>query len=243
MGICNTYLANKAYGFFASTTIAYGDSDSNSGADLICQYFLDNILTGGSLGQAASKARQSFVHDNHDPVDLKTLAQFNLYGDPSVTPVMLPAAKKAVGPIPKAMVAAERVERSDRRRSLFRRGVELMTSVPVPHLVRTPPARSIRSELTREARRWDVRPTDFLRFVVRHPARTTKLMPKALVHKEVVPTVFHIVFGETATATLHRQKSVTRRKWAEMEGPRQIVLLVAKEVNGKIVSIYKTVSR
>ena len=68
-------------------------------------------------------------------------------------------------------------------------------------------------------------------------------MPKALVHKEVVPTVFHIVFGETATATLHRQKSVTRRKWAEMEGPRQIVLLVAKEVNGKIVSIYKTVSR
>ena len=243
MGICNTYLANKAYGFFASTTIAYGDSDSNSGADLICQYFLDNILTGGSLGQAVSKARQSFVHDNHDPVDLKTLAQFNLYGDPSVTPVMLPAAKKAVGPIPKAMVAAERVERSDRRRSLFRRGVELMTSVPVPHLVRTPPARSIRSELTREARRWDVRPTDFLRFVVRHPARTTKLMPKALVHKEVVPTVFHIVFGETATATLHRQKSVTRRKWAEMEGPRQIVLLVAKEVNGKIVSIYKTVSR
>ena len=116
-----------------------------------------------------------------------------------------------------------------------------MTNVPVPHLVRTPPARSIRSKLTREAVQLNVRPTDFLRFVVRHPARTTRSMPKALMHKEVVPTAFHIVFGQPAT--LHRQKSVTRRKGAEMEGPRQIIALVAKEVDGQIVSVKKIVSR
>ncbi len=168
-------------------------------------------------------------------MDLKTLAQFNLYGDPSLTPVTLPAAKKAVDAV------AKRVERSDRRRSLFRRGVELTSSVPVPHLVRTPPARSIRNKLTREAVQLNVRPTDFLQFVVRHPARTTKFMPKALVQKEVVPTAFYIVFGKTATSK--RKARVTRRKRAEMEGPRQIVALVAKEVNGQIVSVHKTVSR
>ncbi len=243
MGICNTYLAKKAYGFFASTTIAYGPEDYNAQADLICQYFLRNILTGASLGRAALEARQRFVQKASPPhpIDLKTLAQFNLYGDPSLAPVTLPAAKKVVGAIPKAMVVAERVERSERRRSLFRQGVELMTSVPVPHLVRTPPAKSIRSKLTREALQLNVRPTDFLPFVVQYPARTTRLMPKALVHKEVVPTGFYIVFGETAT--VHGQASVTRRKWAEMEGPPQIIALVAKEVNGKIVSVKKTVSR
>ena len=34
MGICNTYLGNKAYGFFGSTTIAYGPDDHNDQADL-----------------------------------------------------------------------------------------------------------------------------------------------------------------------------------------------------------------
>src|SRR6266571_4711498 len=88
-GICSTYLADGAYGFFGSTTIAYGPSEGNGQADLICQFFLDSVLDGASLGRAALEARQRFaaLYTHLDPTDLKTLAQFYLLGDPSIQPV------------------------------------------------------------------------------------------------------------------------------------------------------------
>lgn len=88
-GICSSYLADGAYGFFGSTTIAYGPSEGNGQADLICQFFLDSVLDGASLGRAALEARQRFagLYTHLDPTDLKTLAQFYLLGDPSVQPV------------------------------------------------------------------------------------------------------------------------------------------------------------
>ena len=88
-GICSTYLGDGAYGFFGSTTIAYGPSEGNGQADLICQFFLDSVLNGASLGRAALEARQRFValYTHLDPTDLKTLAQFYLLGDPSIQPV------------------------------------------------------------------------------------------------------------------------------------------------------------
>ncbi len=89
IGIGNAYLANRAYGFFGSTTIAYGPADGNGAADLICQFFLKRVLGGSSLGRAALEARQRFAQGaaSLDPVDLKTLVQMNLLGDPSVHPV------------------------------------------------------------------------------------------------------------------------------------------------------------
>ncbi len=80
------------YGFFGSTTIAYGPDDHNDQADLICQYFLQSLLNGASLGRAALEARQKFAHtaSMSDPSNVKTIAQFNLYGDPSVAPIQLP---------------------------------------------------------------------------------------------------------------------------------------------------------
>lgn len=88
-GICNTYLYDGAYGFFGSTTIAYGPSEGNGQADLICQYFIEAVLGGASLGRAALEARQRFAaaYTHLDPADLKTMAQFYLLGDPSVHPV------------------------------------------------------------------------------------------------------------------------------------------------------------
>ena len=50
-----------AYGYFGSTTIAYGPADDNGSADLICQYFLLNVLDGASIGRAALLARQQFI--------------------------------------------------------------------------------------------------------------------------------------------------------------------------------------
>src|SRR5687768_17306118 len=89
MGICSAYLAGKAYAFFGSSTIAYGPADTNDNADLICQFFLRRVVTGASVGRAALEARQQFAQQTGElsPADLKTLAQFNLLGDPSVTPV------------------------------------------------------------------------------------------------------------------------------------------------------------
>lgn len=85
-GICSTYLRDGAYGYFGSSTIAYGPSEGNGQADLICQYFLNEVLEGASLGDAALRARHRFAqaYTHLDPVDLKTLMQFHLLGDPSL---------------------------------------------------------------------------------------------------------------------------------------------------------------
>ena len=92
-GICNTYLQGSAYGFFGSSTIAYGPSSGNGEADYICQFFLQQVLAGGSLGRSTLEARQKFIQwvTILDPQNLKTLAQFNLMGDPSIHAVA-PAA-------------------------------------------------------------------------------------------------------------------------------------------------------
>jgi hypothetical protein len=88
-GICSTYLAHKAYGFFGSTTVSYGVDVGNEDADLICRFFFESLLAGASLGRAALEARQRYVKTARrlDQSDLKTLGQFLLLGDPSIHPV------------------------------------------------------------------------------------------------------------------------------------------------------------
>jgi hypothetical protein len=85
-GICSTYLRDGAYGYLGSSTIAYGPSEGNGQADLICQYFLEEVLNGASLGDATLRARHRFAqtYTHLDPVDLKTLIQFHLLADPSI---------------------------------------------------------------------------------------------------------------------------------------------------------------
>lgn len=126
--ICNTYLDNGASAVWASTTIAYGPPTGNSQADLMTQYFVIEMRKGASIGRAALQARQSFVRATSPagPSDLKTLAQFNLYGDPSVTPVQAPDSKVAAF----GLAASARLERSDRRLMLARQGDFLQASEP-----------------------------------------------------------------------------------------------------------------
>ena len=87
--ISNAYLSAGAVAFFGSTTIAYGPNEGNSSADLITQYFMINVLATASLGRACLQARQRFVQTQRmeNPVNLKTLGQFILLGDPSLQPV------------------------------------------------------------------------------------------------------------------------------------------------------------
>ena len=92
MGIANTYLGEGAYGFFGSTNVAYGPAAGNGYADLICQFFVREVLAGASLGRATLMARQAYVAlcSPLDPTDLKTLAQFHLLGDASIHPSSSP---------------------------------------------------------------------------------------------------------------------------------------------------------
>ncbi len=92
-GICCIYLWDGAYGFLGSSTIAYGPSEGNGQADLMCQYFIDEVLDGASLGEATLKSRHRFAqaYTHLDPTDLKTMVQFHLLGDPSI---------HAVAPVP-----------------------------------------------------------------------------------------------------------------------------------------------
>jgi hypothetical protein len=89
MPMANSYLNAGAIGFFGSTSTSYGSIVGNGTADLITQYFLCNVLEGASIGRACLQARQKFVQSQkmENPVNLKTIAQFMLLGDPSLQPV------------------------------------------------------------------------------------------------------------------------------------------------------------
>ena len=86
MSIANQYLVMGAAGIVASTTISYGPADDNANADWICQFFIEQVLRGASLGRAFLEARLAYVRKQSvvDPYDEKTLAQFVLLGDPSL---------------------------------------------------------------------------------------------------------------------------------------------------------------
>lgn len=111
MGMCNTYLGGKAYAYFGSTNIAYGPATTNDQADLMCQYFLQEVLGAASAGRACLQARLNYVQGKGGvltPTDLKTFAQFNLMADPSLTAVQAlpPAAVISAAPGAKSLKAA-----------------------------------------------------------------------------------------------------------------------------------------
>jgi hypothetical protein len=128
--ICQHYLVQGAYGYFGSSTIAYGPAEGNGAADLITQYFLLAMLEGASLGRATLIARQQFVQQTAelDPADLKTLAQFSLLGDPSLHP----AAVESLTGVPKSINAmdASRLARRERRVKLKAMGEFLHETKP-----------------------------------------------------------------------------------------------------------------
>jgi hypothetical protein len=89
-GMCNAYLGSKAYAYFGSTNTSYGGTTTIGTADLICQLFFKELLSGASAGRACLQTRLDFVLGKGPaltPGDLKTLAQFNLMADPSLSPV------------------------------------------------------------------------------------------------------------------------------------------------------------
>jgi hypothetical protein len=119
-GVAMSYLAGGAAGVFGSSTEAYGPANAMGSADLLARYFLSSVLEGASLGRAALEARLRFVQEagELDPIDLKTVAQFDLLGDPSIHPALAPQS----APQPKRVRAgARRAAPLDPGRSAARR--------------------------------------------------------------------------------------------------------------------------
>ena len=228
IGLCNVYLANKAYGFFASTTIAYGPDHGNDEADYICQFFLQNIIKGASLGRAALQARQDFIR-KVSPVEaseLKTIAQFNLYGDPSITALRIPKARMHVA------AELERSERKDRRRLLFREGLDLSQKEPVPERAGRP-SKAVLEALRKSVSADGEEPGTVLSFAVRH--KSNPKMPRQL-KSEALPTAFHVMF---ANRRGKKGKAVAQAEPAVVD----IVAFVGKEIDGKLVAVKKIRSR
>ncbi|HEX3254052.1 MAG TPA: C25 family cysteine peptidase [Pyrinomonadaceae bacterium] len=282
MGMCNTYLAMKAYGFLGSTTTAYGPFSGNDQADLICQYFLQRVLAGASLGRATLEARQRFVEKSSplSPMNQKTLAQFNLYGDPSVVPVDTATSTLVVGPkattlnltaksvaksksVAKAVHLAGAVERGERRELLRAKGVLLSELQPEMSKSEAATPTRVRSSLTKIMTELNLRPLAALSFKVESPAvpalipksPMAKGISKAVAAKKQHTTAFHVMFGLPADAGVtvvaksvaskegSKLKRIASKTMAKKSPIHKFVVLEAKEVDGKIVSVKEAHSK
>ncbi|MGH9276594.1 MAG: hypothetical protein ACRD12_00565 [Acidimicrobiales bacterium] len=230
LGICNTYLGSGAYAFFGSSTIAYGPADGNGAADLICQFFLRDVIAGASAGRAALQARQDFVRRASivDPADLKTLAQFSLMGDPSVQPVEAPAPRLA-------HAAGLTAARSARRMNLLANGLSLPESTSVAKPTGATPAD--RPDLLRQilelAGEPDLQPSATESFRVDEPpiARSFRASVAGFAPSPPRP-VIHVVV-QTAEATGEGTDSTVVQNLA----------LIAREEGGEIVGVRKLFAR
>ena len=153
LNIALTYLGEGAYGFFGSTTVAYGAEITNDDADLLCGYFLQEILAGASLGRAALQARLRFTKaaKHLDVYELKALAQFILLGDPSIHPVVqarqTPRARRMKAVALAVPNVPERSDRQARRRMLTKEARRIATTVDVPERVDLKPSANVEREL------------------------------------------------------------------------------------------------
>ncbi len=255
--ICQTYLAGGAYGFFGSTTVAYGPADGNGQADLICQYFWRQIMQGASQGRAALESRHEFVKVSGtlDPTELKTLAQFIMLGDPSIQPVMAAtvAGPKIVikpvkgksraslaGILPQREAATSVADnRAQRRQKLVQVGTEMQrtTSAVIPESVT--PSSKIQETLRQAMSEIGVTSSSFATFGVSSPS---------------VPRPSGGRRGGTGAAMTASVSSVSaihvamgRVKYSEPDDEtrpqqRQYAVVIAREIAGSL-HVKKIVSR
>jgi hypothetical protein len=234
LGICEAYLKDGAYAFAGSTTVAYGDFERNGDADLLCQFFIEEILGGASVGRAFLEARHSFIQKAAplDPAERKTIAQFNVYGDPSLTPVDLHGLPSLANRSRTAELGSARAERKERRRQLFQRGTALLASEPRLQRSSAKPHSAVARALEAKARELKLRPYSAISFVLRHRAQP-QAMPRELSARSSLPSAFHVLFCK-------RRGAGTRRSKRTPKGILDIIALIATEVGGIMASYRKT---
>ena len=235
MGIANTYMAGGAYGFWGSTTIAYGPATSNANADLICQYFLEQVLNGDSLGRAALTARLTFANNSAaiSPVDLKTLAQFILLGDASLQCVPLPDAGTEVAPkyafAGVSPRASQRLSRIDRRRGLVAQAAAVEATKATPERMPEALGPDIQQKLEKVRIAAGLQSPGILSFRVTPPKAATKgFLPFAPAAAAEGPSAFHLLIERMPAAE-------TRVHYVR--------IVEVTEINGEFVRVRELFSR
>ncbi len=223
--ICNNYLAEGALGFAGSSNIAYGPAAGQGLADLITQYFLINVRNGASLGRAFLQARQKFLEVSQpdiDPHELKTLAQFNLLGDPSVCLVESLQPKNADPKKTKSFEIIAQNQRSLRRHEMQSKGMALGNGLSTPRLVKkNETSAKMKKELS-----------DVLKDY-KFDAKLNKVFANNSVQKNNGKAL-----GGSVKFHVYEEKGKANPK-----GITDIKVLVVKEVGGNIAGIKEYVSR
>lgn len=206
MSIAQRYLALGSAGVIASSTIAYGPAVGNAQADLLCVYFMQSVLAGASLGRAFLEARQKYIRSCRvlTPIDLKTIAQFVLLGDPALVPM---------GQRLKALPMNQSTRRK-RRIYLRELGITLPSSVAVTQRLARPavPPRVealIKSELRKMLPRGG-RDLSRSSYLVRQSADTA-------VKSLVLPTKVHVTLTPTGERSLAGLIAVEHRDTVELQ--------------------------
>ncbi|HVR39789.1 MAG TPA: C25 family cysteine peptidase [Thermoanaerobaculia bacterium] len=258
-GICTRYLEGGAYAYFGSTTIAYGPKKGNGQADVLCQLFLKKAISGASTGRSALEARQEFISalSEMSPADLKTIAQFNLYGDPSIHPAIAPAAQAeaeaAAAPAAQPGVEAKGLpmgfgfegfenpfekiaklipkpfERAERRHALTLKGLQLAANKAVAKFetIHAKLDDALKGELDKLTADLDIDADDIKSFVVERTGQAQQAAERFSAR----------AFGPAAATNMHL--IVGRRKSADQtDAPflPHIVAIIAKEAGGKVLS-------
>jgi hypothetical protein len=158
LSISARYLERKAAAYVGSTTIAYGDEEGQSDADLLTQFFIQFVLRGHSVGRAFLQARQTYL-DTCTPrisaIALKTVSQFLLLGDPSIHLVERRHKSLVIekGALRVESKSREKFFRRERRVQLAARARSIDRAVEKPRAAgrKVPPARHRQfSKLARE---------------------------------------------------------------------------------------------
>ena len=231
-----SYLQNGAIGFVGSTTVAYGPAGTNGLADLVCRYFVEEARAGASLGSALLNARVRFAHGSAplSPVDLKTLAQFLLLGDPSVRAVATKVGSGAGKRAAKAMAShVKRRAAIAANATLVRRGAAVAESTASAGTT------SVHTELAAVARTEGYQPEARVRTFAARPGADPGA--RALVpHGMAAGLCFHVLSARP-THQLHRdaEAGVRGRKAlrAQTERIPKRLLVVGQEVDGKMVKV------
>jgi hypothetical protein len=215
---------------------------------LLCQYFLRRVLAGASLGRAALEARQEFATagPDLDPVDIKTMAQFSLFGDPSIHPVAVPTPHTAMvsglakgsrklgstaGTVPANLTPEARAER---RKQALTKGLFIRTSQAVAcRTNRAVVAGALAKALLRLAAGANITKPKTISFKIQpgtNPAGGAKAKKAFATTEAKQPkaSAYHVAIGSRSAPGI---------------GTRQVTAVIAKEFGGKLVSYRELVSR
>jgi len=208
---------------------------------------LKHVLSGASLGRATLEARQQFVERVTllDPVDLKTLGQFSLLGDPSIHAV---ATVKSTAASTKAFKATVRalpptpIGRTLRRERLLRRGLALPTIVATVRKKTSaapPKMKAMLASAAKETRLKDVR---FASFSARPLASGMSKSAKAMAggKADVYIAIGTPTNGMNADPPARGARAKTARPGADVRSKiARPVVLSAVVKNGEVVRLRK----